>query len=56
MGREINTLVSGVQNSGMHSVKWDAREQNGRMVSSGVYLYRLEAAGQVLTDKMILLK
>jgi len=56
MGREINTLVSGVQNSGMHSVKWDARDQNGRMVSSGVYLYRLEAAGQVLTDKMILLK
>ncbi len=56
MGRDIRKLVSGVQRSGMHSVRWDARDHNGQIVSSGVYIYRLKAAGQVLTDKIILLK
>ena len=56
MGREIRTLSSGFENAGMKSVLWDARDNHGNMISSGVYIYRLEAAGQVQANKLILLK
>ena len=56
MGREIRTLTDGFENAGMKSVLWDARDNHGNMISSGVYIYRLEAAGQVQANKLILLK
>lgn len=51
LGREVATLVNGVQNSGQHSVNFDASE-----LSSGVYLYRLETGSFVSTKKMLLMK
>jgi len=51
LGREIAVLVNGIMPSGTHAVSFDASQ-----LSSGVYLYRLESAGEVLTRKMILLK
>ena len=56
MGREIRTLTAGFENAGVKSVVWDARDNHGNMISSGVYIYRLEAAGQVQANKLILLK
>ncbi len=56
MGREVRTLMSGFENAGARSVIWDARDNQGNLVSSGVYIYRLEAAGQVQSNKLILLK
>ncbi len=56
MGREIRTLTAGFENAGEKSAIWDARDNQGAMVSSGVYIYRLEAGEQVLSDKVILLK
>ncbi len=51
LGREVAVLVNGVMPAGTHSVSFDASR-----LSSGVYLYRLESAGEVLTRKMVLLK
>lgn len=51
LGREITVLVNGVMPAGTHSVTFDASR-----LSSGVYLYRLESAGEVLTRKMVLSK
>jgi parallel beta-helix repeat protein len=51
MGQKVATLVDAQQLAGYHSVSW-----NGTSVASGVYIYRLEAAGQTLTHKMLLLK
>ncbi len=56
MGREIRTLTAGFEYAGARSVIWDARDNNGNLVSSGVYIYRLETAGQVQSNKLILLK
>jgi flagellar hook assembly protein FlgD len=56
LGQEVITLVRGVQQSGQHSVIWDGRGSSGQSVASGVYLYRLEAGGSVVTNKMILMK
>lgn len=56
VGREIRTLTAGFENAGEQSVIWDARDNQGNLVSSGVYIYRLEAARQVQSNKLILLK
>jgi PKD repeat protein len=50
-GQKVTTLANGIFNAGTHTVSWD-----GSRVSSGVYLYRLEAGDYVENRKMILLK
>ena len=56
LGQRVKTLVDGPMNAGSHSVMWNATDQNGRTVSSGVYLYRIVAGDQTASNKMILLK
>ena len=55
-GREVRTLARGFDHAGAKSVVWNAKDNNGRSVSAGVYIYRLETAGQVQSQKLILLK
>lgn len=43
-GRLVKRLASGVQPAGMGMVRWDGRDNSGRVVAGGVYLYRLRAA------------
>jgi hypothetical protein len=51
LGRRIETLADRDFDSGEHSVRWDAANW-----PSGVYFYRIHAAGQSRTGKMALLK
>jgi hypothetical protein len=51
LGRHVTTLVNEAHPAGSHNVPLDASE-----LSSGVYIYRLEAGNQVLSKKMILVK
>jgi hypothetical protein len=51
LGREITTLVDEARMSGHHEITFDAGS-----LPSGLYLYRLEAGGTVLTKKMMLVK
>ncbi len=51
LGREVTTLVNKLLPAGNYSVDFDADN-----LSSGVYLYRLEANDYVATKKMILIK
>ena len=55
-GREVRTLIEGIEASGSHRVFWDGRNNAGARVSSGVYMYRLRAGSEVRTRKMHLLK
>jgi hypothetical protein len=55
-GRRIRTLVDQVQKSGIHRVRWNGRDTDGRLVSSGVYFYKLTAGSFSQTRRMVLLK
>ena len=51
MGQSVATVVNGTMNAGRHSVAFDASN-----LSSGVYLYRIEANGFSAEKKMLLMK
>ncbi len=43
LGQEVGVLVDEEQNAGRYDVSWDGRSITGTPVSSGVYIYRIEA-------------
>lgn len=55
-GALVATLVDGKRDAGAHRVAWEARDDAGRALASGVYLCVLEAGGRRLQRKMVLLK
>lgn len=56
IGRKITTLVKGELLPGEHEFRWDGRDEAGRQVGSGVYIYRLRAGDFVQSLKMLLLR
>ena len=56
LGNVVNNLVNKNQNSGSKLVQWDATNNQGELVSAGVYLYKIKAGDFSQTRKMILLK
>lgn len=44
-GRLVRTLFRGQASAGHNEIDWDGRDDQGRDVASGVYYYRLRAAG-----------
>ncbi len=62
LGQRVRTLVEGVKDAGSHRVVWDGRDEFGKTLPSGVYLYRLRAGqgkGQedfVRVKKMVLVR
>jgi len=55
-GRVVRTLIDDDRSAGPHAVRWDGTDGAGLPVASGVYFYRIEAAGEVLSQRMVLLK
>lgn len=55
-GRPVRTLVDGWRDAQRYEVTWDGRDDTGRVVASGVYLYQLVAPGCAETKKMVLLR
>ncbi|MGH7455157.1 MAG: FlgD immunoglobulin-like domain containing protein, partial [bacterium] len=43
LGQEIRRLEDRQYEAGVHSVRWDGKDNAGNAVSSGVYLYQLQA-------------
>ncbi|MDZ7291336.1 MAG: carboxypeptidase regulatory-like domain-containing protein [candidate division KSB1 bacterium] len=56
LGQEVRILVNGVKEPGIHTANWDGKDNNGRQLSTGIYLFRLEAGDFVMTRKMVLVK
>lgn len=55
-GRRVRQLVSGALEAGSHEVSWDARDDAGRAVPSGIYLFRLVAPEGVASRRVTLLR
>ena len=55
-GHKIRSLYNGIQIPGQHEVRWDAKNDNGRSMSSGVYLFKVNMNGKTHTAKTLLLK
>jgi len=56
LGQQIVTLVDAQYAAGFHNVRWDGKNRNGTQVSSGVYLYRIQAGEFSQLRKMILIR
>ena len=55
-GRKVRNLVNGVLSAGSHEAVWNGRDENGKPVSSGVYIARLRSEGNAVSTRMMLVK
>ena len=55
-GQRLSSLVDEVLRAGTYKTVWDGLDSNGMPVSSGVYLYRMQAGDFVASRSMTLLK
>ena len=55
-GRKIRTLVSEHVNAGYNQVVWNGLDRNGHPVSTGMYIYKLQAGDMIDVKKMTFLK
>jgi len=55
-GRQVRTLIDAKMEPGRHTVSWNGRDDRGRTVSSGIYLYTLRTGAEAFTRKMTILK
>lgn len=56
MGQKIATLYDGEQVAGTYRAIWNAQDEFGRIMPSGIYFCRMEADGMSKTIKMTLMK
>ena len=56
LGQAVRVLVNATQSAGSYNVNWDGRDASGKLVASGLYIYRLEAGRKVAVRKMIFAK
>jgi hypothetical protein len=55
-GQRVRTLINTSQPAGQYSVKWNACDENGRKVSSGAYVYRLQAGDRSCAKRFTMIK
>lgn len=55
-GENIKTLVDKTLSADNHKVVWDGTDKTNKLVSSGVYFYKMKAGMYTNTKKMILMK
>ncbi len=59
-GAAVRTIIDGEMNAAYHEIIWDGKNNSGKQVGSGLYLYKMISEGNgkkyTSTKKMILLK
>ena len=56
MGREVIQLVDKVQEPGYKAIAWDAKNDVGLSVGTGLYFYQLKTTKYVNTKKMVVVR
>jgi len=55
-GQLVKKLIAGEMNAGQHNLTWDATNEHGERVASGVYLYVIKAGEFTAQRKLVLMK
>lgn len=56
LGRHVKTLVSSIQTAGIQHAVWNATDDAGNPVASGIYVYRIQTADFQQSRKMLLMR
>lgn len=56
LGQIVRTLVTANLPAGSYAARWNGRDETGRRVTAGVYIYSLNAGGVHITKKMALIQ
>ena len=54
--QQVAALAEGAREAGSYTVRWDGRDDAGRELASGVYLYRLLTGDRVETRKLVMVR
>jgi hypothetical protein len=55
-GTEIATLINRIHNPGLYSIRWNTKDNKGKICPNGIYFYRLVTDEYQATRKMLMLK
>ena len=56
LGKNVSTLLNSVVNPGKHKVEWNAKDNEGNPVASGIYFYELSSSSFTARKKMLLIR
>ena len=56
LGNQIKTLINQEQSSGYQKIVWNSKDNNGKAVSAGIYIYQMVTESYRTTKKMVLMK
>ncbi len=56
LGQQVKTLIDVTQPHGYYSITWDGTNDNGQVVASGIYYFRLDTGEYSKARKLLLLK
>jgi len=54
MGRQVTSKTTGSLLPGIHRIRWDGTDDEGRLLPGGVYFYRVDGAGRQVQGKLVL--
>ncbi|MBN2363492.1 hypothetical protein JXL83_05120 [candidate division WOR-3 bacterium] len=55
-GQKVRTLLDAPQNPGEYSIYWDGRDDRGQTLNPGAYFFRMEAQGECVSEKLLIVK
>lgn len=56
LGKKIRSVFKRTINSGWHRTSWDGKDDTGKDVASGIYIYYIVAGREIKSGKMLLLR
>ena len=56
LGQEVVRVIDDNLKAGEYALSWNGLDQHGKLISSGVYFYKLETEQNTAVKKLIMLK